>query len=100
MIAPDLAIVRLNLLVELLSECAGVTELDSLLRIAGGRVRWIVGFDRCTLAVLRGNHCFYWTVTRAEDKLQAIAGDEVAEEHRVLLDRALASGAPGSNSRP
>jgi signal transduction histidine kinase/ActR/RegA family two-component response regulator len=100
MIAPDLAIVRLNLLVELLSECAGVTELDSLLRIAGGRVRWIVGFDRCTLAVLRGNHCFYWTVTRAEDKLQAIAGDEVAEEHRVLLDRALASGAPGFNSRP
>jgi CheY-like chemotaxis protein len=95
MIAPDLGIVRLNLLVELLSECADVTELESLLRIAGGRVRWIVGFDHCTLAVLRGGHYSYWTVTQAEDKLRPVAALNVVDEHRALIAKTLETATAG-----
>jgi len=100
MIAPDPAIVRLNLLVELLSELADVTEFDSLLRIAGGRVRWIVDFDRCTLAVLCGKRYCYWTVARAEDKLHPICELELAEEHHTLLTEVLENAAPGFIGRP
>ncbi len=55
---PDqLAIVPLNLLVEFLSECADLRDFDALLRVAGGRIRWIVGFERFTLCLVRGGKC-------------------------------------------
>jgi signal transduction histidine kinase/ActR/RegA family two-component response regulator len=93
-------IIRLNLLVELLSECADVDDFPSLMRVVGGRFRWVVGFEACTLVIRRGQLCAYWTVERAEDTLRAIPVTAVTPDHAALLARALDSGTPGASGVP
>ena len=93
-------IIRLNLLVELLSECADVDEFESLLRVAGSRLRWILGFDSCTLVIQRGPLRSYWKVEPAEETPRAIPAADVPPEHAALIARALETHAPGAGGQP
>jgi len=93
-------IVRLNLLVELLSECAEVDDFESLLRVAGGRLRWILGFDACTLVIQRGALRSYWTVVHGVETLHPIVAADVPPGDAALIAGALETHTPGAGGRP
>ena len=93
-------IIRINLLVELLSECADVDDFESLLRVVGARLRWILGFDSCTLVLRRGALLSFWTVVSAEETLHAITAGDVPPEHAALIARSLDTRTPGADGQP
>jgi signal transduction histidine kinase/CheY-like chemotaxis protein len=87
----ETAVVRLNVLLELFSECSDCPDFDALVRVLGGRLRWVIDFDRCTLALLRGNERVYWTLARPEEALQAATLQQLPEADAALVARVLAS---------
>lgn len=106
----DHDIARINVLLELLTECAEATELPALLRAAAGRVRWVLEFEHCSLILvgaamqLAGDHAdvvpagtsgaAYWTMSRAQDQLAAVSSDALPPSHRAIVDDVLRTGAP------
>jgi signal transduction histidine kinase/CheY-like chemotaxis protein len=93
---PHLAdIARLNVLIELFSECANAADLETLLRIAAGRLRWVVDFDRCTFVLDRGaaGRCC-WIGTRQGEGLGHVAITDLPVEEIALIAGVIESGAP------
>jgi signal transduction histidine kinase/ActR/RegA family two-component response regulator len=87
-------IARLNVLIEVFSECANAADLETLLRIAGGRLRWVVDFDRCTFALSRGAKLECWIATHAHESLRQGPLADLPKEEGGLIERVLESGAP------
>ena len=87
-------IARLNVLIELFSECANAADLDTLLRVAVGRFRWVIDFDRCTFALVRDGERVCWVGTRADETLRHVVLSDLPEAEATLIDRVLESGAP------
>ena len=75
---------------------AGVSDLETLLRVAAGRLRWVVDFDRCTFALTREEGRVCWTATRTEEAVCRAGLAEVPEAERTLVERVLDSGAPAA----
>jgi len=89
-------IARLNVLIELFSESANAPDLETLLRVVVGRLRWIIEFDRCTFVLARedGRQC--WIGTHRDETLRVVAFADLDENDGLLIDNVLASGAPAA----
>ncbi len=91
-------IARLNVLIELFSECAHAANLETLLRVVSGRLRWVIDFDRCTFVLVRDgqrDETVCWTATRADETLQHTVLADLPAAEVALIHRVLESGAPG-----
>jgi signal transduction histidine kinase len=91
---------RLNLVLEMVSECAALSDIDSLIRIIAGRLRWILDFESCELA-LRFDDAVDWHAMRLSDDTFSRV-DEVLEGSgsHSLMREALKSGVPTSAGLP
>ncbi len=87
-------IARLNVLIELFSECANAANLETLLQVVAGRLRWVIDFDRCTFVLMREDQPVCWMATRADETLQLAALADLPEVDVTLINRVLESGAP------
>ena len=59
-------VTRLNLALELVTECAGLVDVDAVVRVVGERMRWLFDFDTCALALRSGN-AFRWLSMRSRE---------------------------------
>jgi signal transduction histidine kinase/ActR/RegA family two-component response regulator len=91
-------IARLNVLIELFSECANAANLETLLRLVAGRLRWVIDFDRCTFVIMRDDQPVCWMATRADETLQHAVLADLPEVEAAIVHRVLQSGAPGGQS--
>jgi signal transduction histidine kinase/ActR/RegA family two-component response regulator len=92
-------IARLNVLIELFSECANAGDLESLLQNAGGRLRWVIEFDRCTFVLKREGQRVAWLVTKTDETPTNVAFVDLPPEDAALVERVLESGAPAAGPR-
>jgi len=90
---------RLNLVLELVSECAGLIDADDVARVVGERLRWVFDFDACILA-LRAAGVVRWFSMRSGDEGFSPAPDNHNDPDRALAERAMASGSPAASGQP
>jgi signal transduction histidine kinase/ActR/RegA family two-component response regulator len=96
--SPLADIARLNLLIELFSECANAANLEALMQVVARRLRWVIDFDRCTFVLVRGDprdETMCWVATRTDETLQHATFADLPEVEGAILHRVLESGAPG-----
>lgn len=98
--ATDLEIGRINLLLEYLAECAATSDLGSLLQVAAGRVRWVLEFDRFSLALGDAADARYWTVIRERERLEPITPSALDGLHREMISRVLRQDAVTAKAGP
>jgi signal transduction histidine kinase/ActR/RegA family two-component response regulator len=91
-------IARLNILIELFSECANAADLETLLRTAAGRLRWVIDFDECTFALAREERRVCWIGSRADETLRRAVLADLREAEATLIARVLESGAPAGQA--
>ena len=91
-------IARLNVLIELFSECAVAADLETLLRVAAGRLRWVIEFDACIFAIRRDENCTCWIGTHARETLRRVALADLPEAEGALIRGVLESGAPARHA--
>jgi signal transduction histidine kinase len=96
----DFEIGRLNLLLEFFSDCAEANDLGKLVEVAGGRVRWLLEFQRFTLALTGPADCEYWTLTRDGERLERVASDALPAAHLSMIGTVLSRGAPCMHEPP
>lgn len=96
----DYEIGRFNLLLEFFSDCAEANDLGALLKAAGGRARWLLEFERFTLALTGPTDCAYWTVTRDGERLEQVASGALPSAHRSMIGTALLRGTPCTHEPP
>jgi signal transduction histidine kinase/CheY-like chemotaxis protein len=92
---------RLNILIELFSECANAANLETLLLVVAGRLRWVIDFDRCTFVLIRDDQRdepICWLATRAEETLRRAVLADLPDEEVATITHVLESGAPGGQS--
>jgi signal transduction histidine kinase/CheY-like chemotaxis protein len=89
---------RLNVLIELFSECANVSDRETLLRVAAGRLRWIIEFDQCVFAFSAEADGSCWVATHAEEALRRVALADLPETEVALIESVLETGAPAAQS--
>lgn len=87
-------IVRLNVLIELFADCANAADLDAMLHIVMGRLRWVVDFDRCVFVLARDGERVCWVRTRTSEALSRIELSGLLDVESTLIDRVFDSGAP------
>jgi len=90
-------IARLNVLIEVFSECANTSDLETLLRVAAGRLRWVIEFDRCTFALNRSEGLLCLIGTHAEETLHRVPHAELPGPEAALIERVVSSGAPAGD---
>ena len=91
-------IARLNVLIELFSECANAANLETLLLVVAGRLRWVIDFDRCTFVLIRDDQRdepICWLATRADETMRHTVLADLPEAEVATIHRVLESGAPG-----
>ncbi len=88
-------IARLNVFIELCSECAHATDLETLLRLVAGRLHWVIDFDRCTFVLMREEERLCWIASRADETLRRVALADLPQTEMAIIHRVLESGAPG-----
>jgi len=91
-------IARLNVLIELFSECANAVDLETLLRVAAGRLRWVIEYDECIFVIARDEDCSCWIGTRANETLRRSALADLPEAEMALIGRVLESGSPAGHA--
>ena len=89
-------IARLNVLIELFSEAANAHDLESLLRLVSSRLRWVIDFEGCTIALERAEGRMCWVSTPSEESMSKVPIAALDEEERPLIERVFESGAPSS----
>jgi signal transduction histidine kinase/ActR/RegA family two-component response regulator len=89
-------IARLNVLIELFSESANAADLETLLRIVVGRLRWIIEFDECMFVLTREEGRICWIGTRRDETLRRILLTDLHENDATLIESVLESGAPAA----
>jgi signal transduction histidine kinase/ActR/RegA family two-component response regulator len=92
--SPLVDIARLNVLIELFSECARAADLEALFQIAASRLRWVIDFDRCTFALIRPEGRACWVGTRTAETLHRLVLADLPEPEATLIERVIESGAP------
>jgi signal transduction histidine kinase/ActR/RegA family two-component response regulator len=92
-------VTRLNLALELVTECAGLVDVDAVVRVVGERMRWLFDFDTCALALRSGN-AFRWLSMRSRETALSVAVEGHGERSRSLLETAIASGSPTASGQP
>ncbi|MDM0109228.1 ATP-binding protein [Variovorax sp. J22R24] len=92
-------ITRLNLALELVSECAGLVDVDAVARVVGERLRWLFDFDTCVLALRIGGADRWLSMGSGDEGLAVMAGDHICRT-RGLAERAIASGSPAASGQP
>ncbi|RZL93568.1 MAG: response regulator [Variovorax sp.] len=92
-------ITRLNLALELVSECAGLVDIDAVARVVGERMRWLFDFDACVLA-LRVGGSDRWLSMRSGDEGLAVMPDDHTGPTRSLAERVMALGSPAASGQP
>lgn len=100
---PAADIGRLNVLLELFSECAEITSIEELLRVVGGRLRWIIPFERCSVVLEGGRGRSAWSMVSTEEGLRPIDWTElqsIAPGQLEILERVLKSAAVAIDGRP
>jgi len=95
---PDIG--RINVLLEYLAECAETNDLAAFIQAAGGRVRWVLEFQRFTLAIQRPTDCLYWTVTRDGVHLEPIAPAALPPADKEMISTVLRERSPLASARP
>ena len=98
--AIDPEIGRINVLLEYLAECAETNDLAAFIHVAGGRVRWVVEFQRFTLAVCGPTGCQYWTVSGDGEHLEPIAPEALPPMDEEMLSTVLRQKSPLASARP
>ena len=78
----------------------GRTTSATFIHVAGGRVRWILDFERFTLAIRGPSDCQYWTVTRDGERLEPIAPDALPPIDKEMISTVLLKGVPLASARP
>ena len=92
-------ITRLNLVLELVSDCAGLVDTEAVARVVGDRLRWIFDFDTCVLALPMGG-AVRWLSMHAGDDALSVRTEPDGSASRALAEAALASGSPVASGRP
>ena len=90
---------RLNLVLELATECAGLVDADAVARVVGQRLRWIFDFDTCVLALPVGG-AVRWLSMRSGDEGFCATSADHNDPSRALAERAMVSGSPAASGRP
>ena len=90
---------RLNLVLELVSECAGLIDDDDVARVVGERLRWVFDFDACVL-VLRAAGVVRWFSMLSGDEGFSPTPDNHNDPNRALAERAMALGSPAASGQP
>jgi signal transduction histidine kinase/ActR/RegA family two-component response regulator len=93
-------VARLNLVLEFVSECAGLADDDAVARTVSKRLPWIFDFERCVLALRVGSETRWLSMRARGDALSAMGPHEAAGRGHALAEEALASGAPACEGRP
>ncbi|MDM0050393.1 hybrid sensor histidine kinase/response regulator [Variovorax sp. J22R115] len=92
-------ITRLNLALELVSECAGLVDADAVARVVGERMRWLFDFDACVLALRVGGADRWLSMRSGDEGLAVMAHDHICPT-RGLAEKAMASGSPAASGQP
>ena len=92
-------ITRLNLVLELVSECAGLVDTEAVARVVGDRLRWIFDFDTCVLALPMGGAVRWLSMHPGDDGL-SVRSETHGGSNRALAETAMASGSPAASGRP
>jgi AhpD family alkylhydroperoxidase len=87
-------IARLNVLIEFFSVCANSADLETLLQVASGRLRWVIDFDRCAITLVRPEGRVCWIGTHAEESLHRVMLADLPETEATLVARVLETGVP------
>jgi signal transduction histidine kinase/CheY-like chemotaxis protein len=99
-VATERDLPRLNVLLEFLADCAQADDHESLLRVAAGKVRWIVPFERCTLALIADGKLSYWCVTREQEAMLPMAAESLAPGHVAAIRRSVERNLPVVEGTP
>ena len=89
-------IARLNLVLELVSECAGLADVAAMARAIGARLHWVVEFERCTVALRSGGELMWCEMIAGDERPVSLSASIVPTAHRALIETAMSSGAPVS----
>jgi signal transduction histidine kinase/ActR/RegA family two-component response regulator len=92
-------ITRLNFVLELVSECAGLVDADAVVRVVGDRLRWLFDFDSCVLA-LRVGGAVRWMSMRSGDEGLCAMADNHQGPSRALAEKVMASRSPAASGEP
>lgn len=87
-------VARLNLVLELVSECAGLADTAAVARAIGARLHWIVDFERCTLAIRRGGELLWCVMTLGDEEMAPLALLAAPSARSGLMEAAMSTGAP------
>jgi signal transduction histidine kinase/ActR/RegA family two-component response regulator len=87
-------VARLNLVLELVSECAGLADTTAVARAIGARLHWIVDFKRCTLALRTGGELLWCVMESGGAEVPALALAAGPTARSALIEAAMCSGAP------
>jgi hypothetical protein len=98
--ALDPEIGRVNVLLEYLAECAETNDLAAFIHVAGGRVRWVLDFERFTLVIRGPSDCQYWTVCHDAERLGPIAPEALPPMEKEMISTVLLQGCPLASARP
>jgi signal transduction histidine kinase/ActR/RegA family two-component response regulator len=92
-------VMRLNLVLELVSECAGLIDVEAVSRVVGKRLRWLFDFDSCVL-LLKTGAVLRWQSMQARGEGLAPALEDPADPCQGLARTAMASGSPSAPGHP
>ena len=87
-------VARLNLVLELVSECAGLAGVPAVARAIGARLHWIVEFQRCTLALRSGGELLWCVMEEGGQAIAPLAAAETPTARSALMETAMSTGAP------
>jgi len=91
---------RLNLVLELVSECAGLADTAAVARAIGARLHWIVAFERCTLALRSGGELTWWVMKPGDAECASPAAALMPAARSALIETAISTGAPACEGVP
>ncbi|MEP6504321.1 MAG: ATP-binding protein [Betaproteobacteria bacterium] len=91
-------VARLNLVLELVSECAGLESADAVAEALRSRLHWILDFEQCTLVLRRAGQDRWFTLADRDERLGPSTGQ--GSDCAALARQALATGAPACSLLP
>ena len=92
-------VTRLNLTLEFASACAGLTSLDAAHRLVAERLRWLIDFDVCRLALRVGGETQRLEIRSCMENLE-VAAPGPTSDCEALVAQAFANGAPAAIGMP
>jgi signal transduction histidine kinase/ActR/RegA family two-component response regulator len=92
-------VMRLNLVLECVSECAGLIDIEAVSRLVGERLRWLFDFDSCVLALKDGDVLRWQSMRAGAERLSPSLAD-AGDACQNLARAAMATGAPAIPQPP